>query len=339
MDEPIDILITLPFSDNLVAQIQEQSPRLRVSVVKATRQEDISPEQWATTEVLYTARVLPAPEQAPNLQWIQFHYAGVDHARDAAILRKPGLEATTMSGASATQVAEYIVLMLLALGHRLPDLFDNQRKSGWPKDRWERYLPVELRDRTVGIVGYGSIGRQTARILYGFGAKVLAAKRDAMHPTDKGYIQDGYGDPQGDYVLRLYPAEALRSMVRDCDFVVVTTPLTHRTRGLINAEVFDTMKPTAFLVDASRGGIVDQVALITALRDRKIAGAALDVFPEEPLPENSPLWKMSNVIITPHISGITAHYDERATRLFIENLKRHLTGQPLLNVINVDEGY
>jgi phosphoglycerate dehydrogenase-like enzyme len=144
---------------------------------------------------------------------------------------------------------------------------------------------------------------------------------------------------QGDFVTRLYPTEAIRSMVKECDFVIVTTPLTARTRGLISTEVFDSMKPGAFLVDISRGGIVDQSALYSALKDHKIAGAALDVFPEEPLPEASPLWKMANVIITPHISGITPHYDERAVTLFIENLKRHLAGQPLLNLIDLDEGY
>jgi phosphoglycerate dehydrogenase-like enzyme len=339
MDEPIDILITLPLPENLIAQISDLSPRLRVRIVKASRSDEIPSEHWATTEVLYTARVLPTPEQAPNLNWIQFHYAGIDHVVDAPILRKPGLAATTMSGASASQVAEYVVMMLLALGHKLPDLVENQRRSQWPKDRWERFSPVELRNSTVGIVGYGSIGRQVARLLFNFGARVLASKRNAMRPTDSGYTPEGMGDAQGDFVHRLYPTEAMRSMVKECDFVVVTTPLTSRTRGLVSAEIFEAMKQSAYLVDISRGGVVDHAALVSALKDHKIAGAALDVFPEEPLPETSPLWKMPGVLITPHISGITPHYDERAVALFIENLKRHLAGQPLLNLIDLDEGY
>ncbi|MDI6696532.1 MAG: D-2-hydroxyacid dehydrogenase [Anaerolineales bacterium] len=339
MDESIDVLIALPLPEHLVAKLQELSPRLSVHVQKASRVEDISPEQWATVDVLYTGRVLPMPDQAPNLKWIQFHYAGIDHVRDAPILRKEGVKATTMSGASASQVAEYAVMMMLALGHRLPDLLDHQRRSLWPKDRWERFSPVELRNHTVGIVGYGSIGRQIARLLIDFGAKILATKRDAMHPDDKGYIVEGQGDEKGDFVHRLYPAEAIRSMVKECDFVVVCIPLTPQTRGLMNAEVFEAMKPTAYLVDASRGGVVDHTALISALREHKIAGAALDVFPEEPLPENNPLWKMPNVIITPHISGNTPFYDERAMDLFIENMKRYLTGQPLFNLVDVDQGY
>jgi len=153
IEEPIDLLITVPFPENLIAQIQDVSPRLRVRAVKASKADEIPPDYWATPEILYTSRVLPTPEQAPNLDWIQFHYAGVDHTREAPILRKAGLTATTMSGASASQVAEYVLMMLLALGHKLPELMEHQRKVGWPKDRWERFSPLELRDRTVGIVG------------------------------------------------------------------------------------------------------------------------------------------------------------------------------------------
>jgi len=339
MEETIDLLITVPFPENLIAQIQDVSPRLRVRAVKASKADEIPPDYWATPEILYTSRVLPTPEQAPNLDWIQFHYAGVDHTREAPILRKAGLTATTMSGASASQVAEYVLMMLLALGHKLPELMEHQRKVGWPKDRWERFSPLELRDRTVGIVGYGSIGRQVARLLHPFGAQVLATKRNAMQPDDTGYTLENQGDPAGDFVRRLYPSEALKSMARECDFLVVTVPLTTRTRGMVGAEVFDVMKPGAFLVDTSRGGVVDHAALISALRDHKIAGAALDVFPEEPLSDNSPLWKMSNVIVTPHISGNSPQYDQRAIRLFIQNLRRYLAGQPLLNQMDLNEGY
>jgi phosphoglycerate dehydrogenase-like enzyme len=229
--------------------------------------------------------------------------------------------------------------MLLALGHKLPETIEHQRKTSWPKDRWERFSPIELRDRTVGIVGYGSIGRQVARLLYPFGAQILATKRNAMKPEDTGYALENQGDLTGDFVRRLYPSEALKSMARECDFMVVTAPLTTRTRGMVGADVFDVMKPGALLVDTSRGGVVDHAALISALRDHKIAGAALDVFPEEPLPDNSPLWKMPNVLITPHISGNSTQYDQRAIRLFIQNLRRYLAGQPLLNQMDPVEGY
>jgi phosphoglycerate dehydrogenase-like enzyme len=339
MDEPIDVLIALQFPDSLIAGLQMISPRLNLHVRKASRPEDIPQDMWATAEVLYTARVLPTPDQAPNLRWIQFHYAGIDHAREAPILQKPGVRVTSMSGAAASQVSEYILMTLLALGHKLPEMMDNQRQKLWAKDRWERFSPLELRDSTVGFVGYGSIARQAARLLYPFGAKVLATKRDAMHPADNGYCIEGLGDPQGDFVHRLYPAEALRSMAKECDFLVVTTPLTPHTHHSVNEEVLAAMKPTSFLVAISRGGVVDQAALVEALREHKIAGAALDVFPEEPLPADNPLWKLPNVIISPHIAGNTPHYDERAAELFTENLRCYLEGEALLNRYDSELGY
>jgi phosphoglycerate dehydrogenase-like enzyme len=339
MTDPIEVLITMPFPENLVNRLSEVSPRLKFTVVKANKPEDISAETWARVEILYTARVLPTPELVPNLRWIQFHWAGVDHILNEPLLRKPELIATTLSGAAASQVAEYIVMMLLALGHHMPELVAYQKRAEWPRDRWERFIPVELRGSAVGIVGYGSIGRQLARLLAGFGATVLAAKRDAMHPEDFDYVPEGMGDPGGDYVHRLYPAEALRSMLKDCDFVVVCVPKSPGTLNLIKTEELAAMKPSAYLVDISRGGIVDHNALVSALKDRKIAGVALDVFPEEPLPADSPLWKLPNVLITPHISGITSQYDERAVEMFSANLTRYLSGLPLYNRIDSERGY
>ena len=339
MEEPIDVLITLPFTDEMVERLKKVSPRLKVKIIRTFRLEDISPEIWATVSVLYTDRLLPTPEQAPNLNWIQFHWAGINHALDAPIMQRPGLQITTLSGVAASKVAEFAVMMLLALGLRMPEIIQWQRKAEWPGDRWERFKPQELRDSTVGIVGYGSIGRSVARLLQSFGTKVLAAKRDAMQTVDTGYIPQGFGDPGGDLAWRIYPVEALRSMVKECDFVVVTLPLTSKTRNLVNAEVFSSMKPSAYLVDVSRGGVVDQSALIDALKDHKIAGAALDVFAKEPLLSESPFWKMPNVIVTPHIAGVTPRYDERAVDFFEENLRRYLAKEPLLNNFQPDLGY
>jgi phosphoglycerate dehydrogenase-like enzyme len=339
MDEKIDVLITLGISEELLGRLQAVSPRLYIHIHKANRPEDIPADVWATAEVLYTGRILPQPTQAPNLRWIQFHFAGVDHAKDYPILQREGLISTTISGASATQVAEYIIMMMLMLGHRAPEMMDHQKKQIWPKDRWERFSPFELRDAAVGIVGYGSIGRQLARLLNAFGTRVFATKRDAMQPKDEGYTIDGFGDPGGDYIHRLYPAEAIRSMAKISDYLVITVPLSPGTRNLIDADVFDVMKETAFIIDTSRGGVINHAALNNALKDRKIAGAALDVFSEEPLPVEDPLWKMPNVILTPHISGISPHYDERAMQMFSENLRRYLSGEDLLNVVNLQRGY
>ncbi len=338
-DEPIDVIITLAFNDELLNQIAEVSPRLSVEKIVARKVEEINDEAWNKVEVLYTNRILPAPEQAPNLRWIQFHWSGVDHALDEPILQREGISVTNVSGASASQMAEHAVMMMLALGHRLPETYTFQKKAEWPSGRWDLFSPKELRGSTVGIIGYGSIGRQIGRLLQTLGATVLATKRDILHPEDTGYTLEGLGDPDGDLVNRLYPPQALHSMLGECDFVVVTLPRTRFTRGLLGSKELGAFKPGAYLVDISRGEIIDHTALIPLLRERKIAGAALDVFPVEPLPADSPLWKLPNVIITPHIAGFSAHYDERAVALFIQNLKRYLDELPLYNRLDLSLEY
>jgi len=336
---PVEVLITMPFGTSLIKPLQEVSPSLRITVHPAQAVSDVPDELWGRCQVLYTNRVLPDPELAPNISWVQLHWAGIESLTGSALFAKPGITITSLSGAAASQSAEYILTMLLALGHKIPALSAGQKKSEWPKDRWERFKPLELRTSTVGIVGYGSIGRQVAHLLREFGTIVLATKNDAMQPMDSGYTPEGLGDPDGDLVHRLYPAQAVKSMVKDCDFIVVCVPLTEKTRGLVNTEVLAVCKPTAYLIDISRGGIVDHSALVKALNDHRLAGAALDVFPEEPLPEKSPLWGMPNVMITPHIAGVSAHYDKRAVELFAENLSRYIADMPLYNVFDPKKGY
>lgn len=336
---PVEVLITVAFSEELIEPLRQISPRLRVTMQPARNPDDIPPEIWNRTEVLYTDRLLPAESAAPNLRWIQFHYAGIDHVVENPWLEKPDLAVTTLSGAAAPQVAEHAVLMMLALGHKMSELHTNQYKAEWPKDRWERFKPLELRGSTVGIIGYGSIGREIARLLQPFGVTILAAKRDVMHPEDEGYMTPGLGDPGGDLFTRLYPITALKSMVKKCDFVIVCVPLTDTTTNLLGAEELGAMKSSAYLVDVSRGGVIQQQALLDILRDRKIAGAALDVFAEEPLPSTSLLWKLPNVLISPHISGISVNYGRRAIDLFGENLKRYLSGEELFNLYQSEWGY
>lgn len=339
MKDALEVLITLPFREDHLERLAQISPRLHLRQVRTWELDDVPPEAWEKVEILYTDQVLPQPEQAPELKWIQFHWAGISHALQHPILTKPELLVTTLSGAAASKVAEYAVLLMLALGNHLPAILANQKKNEWPSDRWERLKPLELRGSTAGIFGYGSIGRQIARLLNAFGAEILATKLDAMDPADHGYTAPGWGDPAGDLARRIYPAQALEWMVKESDFLVVAAPLTEQTRDCIGDEIFSAMKPGAFLVDVSRGGIVDHQALVRALKDRKLAGAALDVFPKEPLPADSPLWKMSNVIISPHVAGITPNYDDRAVELFAVNLQRYLDEQPLLNQYQPGRGY
>jgi phosphoglycerate dehydrogenase-like enzyme len=334
-----NVLITVQFPEELLEKVRQVSPTIRVITSNAQSPEDVSVDLWNKVEILYTDRILPAPSSVPNLRWIQSHYAGVDAIAGHPLLQQRDINVTTLSGAAASQVAEYAIMMMLALGRKMPDLIANQKKAEWPRDRWERFRPVEIRGSTVGLVGYGSIGREIARIVTALGGQVVAVKRDVKHPSDSGYMPEKMGDPEGDLFSRLYPVQALKAMLKICDFVVICLPLTPSTRGLIAETELAAMKSSAYLIDVSRGGIVNPTALLAALQEKQIAGAGLDVFIEEPLPPTSPLWKLPNVLITPHISGISAHYAQRAIDLFCENLKRYLAGSNLLNRFDPDWGY
>jgi phosphoglycerate dehydrogenase-like enzyme len=338
INDTIEVLITLPIANQLIETLQGISPRLHFTINPAKLSKDVADKIWNNAEILYTERVLPDPCLVSKLRWIQFHLAGIEFLLDHPLAKKD-IQFTTLSGASSSVLAEYLVMMLLALGHRLPDLMENQRKAEWPHDRFTRFTVQELCGSTVGIVGYGSIGRELARLLSPFNVTLLAAKRDAMHPEDKGYSKEGHGDPGGNLFQRLYPIEALCSMLKECDFVVDTLPLTPQTRDIIGAEELAAMKPTAYLLNVGRGGTINQAALIKSLQEGEIAGAAMDVFGEEPLPSNSPLWKVRNVILTPHVADACSTYDEWAMELFGENIKRYISGSDLFNPFDPGRGY
>jgi phosphoglycerate dehydrogenase-like enzyme len=332
------VLIALSFPDPLVERLRAVSPELRIHVHPAQKAEELPADLLPDVEILYTHRLLPDPSAVPSLRWVQFHFAGVDHV-DQHPLLSSGIQITTMSGASMPQMAEVTLMGLLSLGHRLPGVMADRAKKRWADDRFERYRPLELRGSTVGLVGYGSVGREVARLCKAFGARILATKRDLMSLDDPGFAPEGMGDPHADFPDRIYPPQALPSMAAECDFLVVSAPLTPETRGMVGRKVLSAMKPTAFLVDISRGGVVDHGALVEALSEKRIAGAFLDVYPVEPLPENSPLWDMPNILLTPHIAGASGEYMQRAADLFSENLRRYLTAQPLLNLYQPKRGY
>ena len=336
---PIEILITTPFAETLINRLTAISPRLNVTAIPAQKASEIPAETWARAEVLYTGHILPEVEQVPALRWIQFHYAGIDRYADEPLIKKDGIQVTTLSGAAAPQVAEHVLAMLLAMSCKLPAMLASQKKAEWPKDRFERFMPFELNGKTIGILGYGSLGRQIARLLQPFNVKILAIKRNAMDPSDDGYIADGLGDPQGDLIQRLYPPQALKSMLKECNMLVITAPLTIATAGMLDASSLAAMPPGAYLVDVSRGGIANLSAVMDALKSGQLAGAALDVFPDEPLPQNSPLWHTPGLIISPHISGGSRLYNQRAVDLFSENIQRYLSGLPLYNQFDLIRGY
>ncbi|HLC05186.1 MAG TPA: D-2-hydroxyacid dehydrogenase [Anaerolineales bacterium] len=335
---PVSLLITLQFPEHLVDRLRAVSPRLKIHVHPVRSASEIPTGLLMDVEILYTSKVLPEPEAVPNLRWIQFHFAGIDHVAEAPLVRS-GVAVTTLSGAAVSQMVEFALMAILAMGRRLPLMMSDKAQKHWAEDRFDRFEPKELRGSTVGIIGYGSVGREVARVCRAMGAKVLATKRDLKRLEDTGYMPEGQGDQGAEIVERLYPPQALRSMASLCDFLVVTVPLTVETRGIVDKRVLLSLKPASFLIDLSRGGVVDHGALIEVLNENRLAGAALDVYPLEPLPESSPLWGMPNVILSPHVAGASKEYSERATELFVENLHRYLADQPLLNRFDPQRGY
>jgi phosphoglycerate dehydrogenase-like enzyme len=330
------IVIKSSISDALLSQLRDIAPDYRVD-----RYPDTVPDSiWAEAEILFTGRTVPTPEQAPRLRWIQLASAGFDWMVKNPIGQIPDIDLTSSSGMHATPIAEYCLGMMLALNLKVPVMLDLKRKSEWPKNRPSMFGPAPLRGKTVGIIGYGSIGRELARLCDALGMTVLAAKRDAKKiEAREGWVEPGTGDPTGEIPARIYPGQAVTTMAKDCDFLVMTVPLTGNTRQMIDMGVLQAMKSTAFFINIARGDVVDEVALCAALQNNDIAGAALDVFTEEPLPPTSPLWALPNVILSPHVSGDIPDYFEQAGRVFAENLRRYVEKRPLINVLDRAKGY
>jgi len=257
-------------------------------------------------------------ERIPNLRWVHTISAGVDHILFPR-LAEADVILTNASGVFNVPIAETVLAFMLAVVKRLPEFFEQQRAH-----RWHKLGLRELRGLTVGIIGLGDIGGEVARLCRAFGMRVLGLRRHP-HPHE-----------HADEVL---PPDRLHDLLGRADFVVIAVPLTEETRGLIGAAELAAMKPDAWLINIARGAIVDEDALLEALRERRIGGACLDVFTEEPLAEDSPFWDLPNVIITPHNSWSSPRLQEREAELFLENLRRYVEGEPLLNVVDKRMGY
>ncbi len=336
--DTISVVSTLSFSDELLDRLRAVSPRLVVMQQTASSADDL-PAGWLDqVEILYTGSALPDPARAPCLRWVQLHSAGVDHVLGTPLWQSD-VAVTTSSGIHAPNIAEYVLAMMLAFAHRLPRMLAYQARAEWPTQRWEKFAAPELHQATVGVMGYGSIGREVGRLAHAFGMRVLALRRaGGVGRPPEFELPELAGRPGAEPDL-IFTPDRLAEMLPACDYVVLALPHTPATYHFIDEVALRAMKPSAFLVNIGRGALVDEVALVRALREGWIAGAALDVFEQEPLPADSPLWKMENVIISPHIAGFTPHYDERATTLFAENLRRYLAGNPLLNQVERGRGY
>jgi glyoxylate/hydroxypyruvate reductase len=252
---------------------------------------------------------------APNVRWVHATSAGAGELVRRAGLAPEALErvaVTTSSGVHAVPLAEFAVLGMLAMAKELPRLVEDQRARAWP----EVHQPLrELRGQTVFLVGLGAIGGETARLAKALGMRTVGFRRTEGPPPE--------------WVDEVHGPEALAELAGGADAMVVSLPLTEETEGLVDRTVIGRLPPGCIFVNVGRGGVVDEPALIEALRDRRIAGAVLDVFATEPLPADSPLWELPNVLVTPHTAALSPHENERIVELFVANLRRYLDGEPL----------
>jgi phosphoglycerate dehydrogenase-like enzyme len=262
-------------------------------------------------------------ERAPRLRWCQQWGAGVDWLLHHPEIAMRDFILTNASGVHAIPISEHILAFLLAFARCLPAAIRAQEQHNWGK---ADHPPVfELAGKTMLLVGVGAIGQRTAQLASALGMRVLGIRHNPSKNAPG--------------IERMFGPGELESVLPNADFLVLTIPLTQQTRGLIGAQAFARMKPSAYLINIGRGGTVDEPALIHALQTGQIAGAGLDVFTAEPLPPDSPLWDMQNVIITAHYSGNTPYYDERALDLFIDNLQRYMNGRQMRNVVDKKRGY
>jgi phosphoglycerate dehydrogenase-like enzyme len=332
----LNVLVTMRFTEAQLARLRAVSPELRVT------RDDPEVADYARTDVLYAGSPPRDLARAPNLKWTQLHLAGVNGLHDHPIYASSAISLTTTSGVHAATIAEYALTVLLALAHRVPRMVEWQARGTWPPDaeRWPLFVPTEVRGATLGIVGYGSIGRELARIAKAaFVMTVLACKRDPAQRRDTGYHLPGTGDPDGALPDAWFPREKLSELLARSDVVVMCAPLTRETHHLIGARELDAMKPSAYFINVGRGATVDEGALARALAEKRIAGAAIDVFAQEPPPAGHPLYALDNVILSPHVSGFIPSYDDKCSELFAENLRRYLAGAPLLNLVDRAKGY
>ena len=259
-------------------------------------------------------------ERMPALRWLHIPRAGVDNSLVPAVVQRD-LVITNSAGVHAIPISEFVLMFMLAHVKQVPALLQLQVERAW---RGRTLHLSELSARTVMIVGLGQIGQAIAARARGFGMRVVGSRRS------------GAATPNVDAVVA---DDRWRELLPEADYVVVAAPLTPRTRGLIDAAALAAMKPSAYLINIARGEIVDENALAEALHAGRIAGAGLDVFAQEPLPSAHPLWSAPNVFVTPHISWSSPETMPRTFALFVDNLKRYVDGQPLLNVIDKEAGY
>ena len=261
---------------------------------------------------------------ADHLRWIHCPGTGIDRIMSAPELIDSDVVLTNARGPHASPMADHVFFMILSFAHRAREIWEDQRTHRWDPGRYNERM-MELAGQTMGILALGDIGKAVARRAHAFGMEVYAVDKRPMP-----------GPPE---VKEVWDSERLDDLLRISDWFVVTAPLTSETQGLIDRRRLGLLKPGAHIIVVSRGGIVDEAALSDALRSGRIAGAGLDVAAQEPLPSDSPLWNMENVMLSPHVSALTPEMWEGRREAFKENLRRFLDNEPFLYVCDKGAGF
>lgn len=305
-------------------------------------------EEWRDVTVLLTGSALPAKEDAPRVQYVQLLSAGVNHLVEKPLFKDTQIPFCTANGVHGPQITEWVISTYLAFQHKIPQYLQLQHDCKWKR---LDYTTEDAVEKTVGILGYGSIGRQVARVCTALGmrahAYTLHAKDTPESRRDRSYTPPGTGDPQGLLPSRWFSggstADRHAFLSSGLDLLVIALPLTDDTQHSIGKAEFDVLaaqgEGRTFVSNIARGPIVVTDDLIQALDSGKIKGAALDVADPEPLPEWHPLWKAKNTIITPHVSGASTRYYERVLRILELNLSLLAQGKELTNKVNRRDGY
>ncbi len=301
--------------DEYLAAIQDAAPSAEIVVAS---KENLA-EELRDAEIFFGFHSPEVFRQATKLRWIQATSAGIEALLEPELVER-GLIITNASGLYASPVAETGWALTLALFRRIPTFLRQQQEH-----RWEVQTPGDLDGSVAGIIGLGGIGRHYSRVAAAFGMRVVAVDR--------------HQPPKPDFVESLWTMDRLNDLLEVSDVVLVSCPLWAESRHLINHETLGQMKPTAYLVNIARGGIVEENALLETLQSGQIAGAGIDVCETEPLPAESPLWEAPNLIITPHFAGFSGQRLRRLTKLFRENLQRYQSGERLVNEVDQERGY
>jgi phosphoglycerate dehydrogenase-like enzyme len=325
------LLISVPHSfalwtppDWFVERLRREFPEVEIVNLPDYKRLD---EEIGDAEIAVTWSIRPEQvKAAKKLRWIHSTAAAV-HTLIFPELVNSDIVVTNAREVHGGVVAEHVIALIFALAKKIPDAVRFQGKHEWGQQRmWDDRPRVrEVAGATVGLVGLGSIGRAVAKHAKAMGMRVIAARERPQKGTDGADA--------------VYGPEHMDEVFRQADYVVLAAPTTASTKAIANSGRIAVMKPEACLINVGRGPLVDEAALMSALREKKIGGAALDVFDVEPLPVDSPLWDVPNLLITPHTAGLTDKQWERHYAMFSENLRRYLKGQPLLAVVDKKAGY